>query len=142
MATTNSQAQWKGTIKEGRGTMKFKGYESDYTFASRFENAGGTTPEDLIGAAHAGCFSMYLSLLLTGEGLDPDIIDTKARVTMGKDDIGPLITDIELDCSVRCKGLDSDKLKELASITKEKCPVSRLYAGGSAKITANAQLID
>lgn len=72
MATSKAQAHWKGKIKEGRGTMKFTGYEGTYTFASRFENAGGTNPEELVGAAHAGCYSMYLSLLLTEEGLDPE----------------------------------------------------------------------
>ncbi len=138
---TTSYAQWKGTIKEGRGTMKFTGFEGAYTFASRFENSGGTNPEELIGAAHAGCFSMYLSLLLTEEGLNPESIDTKANVTIDKDDSGPYITEIKLDCKVKCYGLDESKLNELALITKEKCPVSRLYAGGTAKISAEAHLV-
>lgn len=140
MATSNSQAQWKGKIKDGRGTMKFTGYEGAYTFASRFENGKETNPEELIGAAHAGCYSMYLSLLLTEEGLNPESIDTKATVAIDKDDSGPYISEIKLDCKVKCKGLDKSKLKELASVTREKCPVSRLYAGGTAKISADAQL--
>lgn len=141
MRTSKAQAQWKGKIKDGRGTMKFTGYEGAYTFASRFENGSDTTPEELIGAAHAGCYSMYLSLLLTGEGLNPESIDTKADVTIDQDDSGPHISEIKLDCKVKCQGLDESKLKQLAVTTKEKCPVSRLYAGGTAKITAEAHLV-
>ncbi len=141
MATSNAQAQWQGTIKDGLGTMKFTAYEGPYSFASRFEDGGDTNPEELIGAAHAGCYSMYLSLLLTQEGLNPESIDTKARVSMDKDDSGPFISEIQLDCKVKCDGLSKSKLEELSLITKEKCPVSRLYSGGTAKISAVAQLI-
>ncbi len=141
MKTSKAQAQWKGQIKEGQGTMKITGYEGAYSFASRFEGGKGTTPEELIGAAHAGCYSMYLSLLLTEEGLNPDSIDTNAEVTIDQDDSGPFIKEIKLDCKVKCNGLQEAKLKELASATKEKCPVSRLYAGGTAKISAEAHLI-
>ena len=141
MSTSNAQAQWKGKIKDGKGTMKFTGYEGAYTFASRFESGAGTNPEELIGAALAGCYSMYLSLLLTEEGLNPESIDTKAKVTIASDDSGPHITEIKLDCKVKCQGLDESKLKKLAATTKEKCPVSRLYAGGTAKISAEAQLV-
>lgn len=141
MSTANANAQWKGQLKEGQGIMSFTGYEGDYTFASRFEEGKGTNPEELVGAAHAGCFSMYLSLLLTEEGLNPESIDTSADVTIANDDSGPHISAITLNCKVKCDGLDENKLKELAATTKENCPVSRLYAGGSAKITAEAQLI-
>lgn len=141
MTTSKAQAQWKGKIQDGRGTMKFTGFEGAYSFGSRFEGSGGTNPEELAGAAHAGCYSMYLSLLLTEEGLTPESIDTSAKVTIGKDDIGPHITEIKLDCKVKCTGLDESKLKKLAAITKEKCPISRLYAGGSANIIAEAQLV-
>jgi len=141
MTTSKSQAQWTGKIKDGQGTMKFTGYEGVYNFASRFENGKDTNPEELVGAAHSGCFSMYLSLLLTEEGLNPESIDTKAEVSIDKDDTGPFISDIKLNCKVKCDGLEESKLKELASTTKEKCPVSRLYAGGTAKISADAQLI-
>ena len=141
MATSKAQAQWKGKIKDGRGSMKFTGFDGSYTFASRFEDGKETNPEELIGAAHAGCYSMYLSLLLTEEGLDPESIDTRAEVTIDSDDSGPQITEIKLECKVKCKGLNESKLKELASATKEKCPVSRLYAGGTAKISAVAELI-
>ena len=79
--------------------MRFTGYEGAYTFASRFESGMGTNPEELVGAAHAGCFSMYLSLLLTGEGLNPASIDTTAQVTIANDDSGPHITTITLPAS-------------------------------------------
>jgi osmotically inducible protein OsmC len=141
MTTSNAHAQWKGKIKDGRGTMKFTGYEGAYTFTSRFEGSEGTNPEELVGAAHAGCYSMYFSLLLTEEGLNPESIDTKATVTMVSDNSGPHITEIKLDCKVKCQGLDEGKLKKLAATTKEKCPVSMLYAGGTAKISADAHLI-
>jgi osmotically inducible protein OsmC len=142
MTTSKAQAQWKGKIKDGRGIMKFTGYEGAYTFASRFEKGTDTNPEELIGAAHAGCYSMYLSLLLTEEGLNPESIDTIAEVTIAQNGSGPYISEIKLDCKVKCQGLEENKLKELAATTKEKCPVSRLYAGGTAKISADAHLIN
>lgn len=141
MATSKAQAQWNGRIKDGRGTMKFTGYEGAYTFASRFEGGQGTNPEELVGAAHAGCYSMYLSLLLTDAGLNPENIDTVAQVIIAKDDSGPNITDIKLNCKVKCQGLDESKLKQFAETAKEKCPVSRLYAGGTAKISLDVQLV-
>lgn len=141
MSTSKATAQWKGTIKEGNGTMSFNGYQGSYSFRSRFEGGEGTNPEQLIGAAHAGCFSMYLSLLLTEEGLNPERVNTNAEVTIAKDETGPHITKIMLNCQVKCEGLTEDKLEELAAITREKCPVSRLYAGGTADITAKAKLI-
>lgn len=141
MSISKAEANWKGKIKDGNGTMSFAGYEGNYTFASRFEGGEGTTPEALIGAAHAGCFSMYLSLLLTEEGFGPKNIETSADVSIGKDDSGPQITEISLHCKVECEGLEESKLKELATTTKEKCPVSRLYAGGTAKIKAEAELV-
>ncbi len=142
MKTSKAQAQWKGKIKDGRGIMKFTGYEGAYTFTSRFEKGSEANPEELIGAAHAACYSMYLSLLLTEEGLNPESINTTAEVTIDQNDSGPFISEIKLDCKVKCQGLDEAKLKTLAITTKEKCPVSRLYAGGTAKISADAHLIN
>lgn len=141
MSTAKAQAHWKGTIKEGKGSMSFTGYEGPYNFSSRFGDGDDTNPEELIGAAHAGCFSMYLSLLLTEEGLNPEKISTSAEVSLDKDDTGPHISKINLTCEVKCEGLEESKLRELAATTKEKCPVSRLYAGGTAQITAEAKLL-
>lgn len=141
MRTSKAQAQWKGRLKEGNGTIKFTGFVDTYNFASRFEDGQDTNPEELIGAAHAGCYSMYLSLLLTEEGLNPESINTTAKVAIDKDESGPLITQVALQCKVKCEGIDEIRLKALASIAKEKCPVSRLYAGGSARIVVSAELI-
>lgn len=141
MATSNSKSIWSGTIKDGNGKMTFSRHEVPYSFASRFEDGAGASPEELIGAAYAGCFSMYLALLLSHEGLHPVNIEVNAIVTLENDDIGPSITKIALDCNVDCPGLNYSKLHELTAITKAKCPVSRLYAGGTATISLAVSLL-
>ena len=138
MPTSNSKAKWNGTLKEGNGVMNFTGYEGPYTFASRFEDGKETNPEELLGAAHAGCFSMFLSALISGEELTPEI-ETKAKVHLENDDIGPVITTIELFTEVKCDGLSQEKFDELTSAAKEKCPVSRLFK--TAEIKLEAKLI-
>lgn len=140
MSTRNAKALWNGTLKEGKGEMNFSNYSGPFTFASRFEEGEGTNPEELVGAAQAGCYSMFLSALISGEGLTPQSIETNATVTLGKDDIGPNITNIKLDCKVSCEGLSKEKFDELALAAKDKCPISRLYAGGTAKIDLDAKL--
>lgn len=140
MATRQAKAQWEGTLKEGKGTMNFSNYSGPFSFASRFEEGDGTNPEELVGAALAGCYSMFLSALISGEDLNPSSINTKATVTLDKDDIGPKISKIELVCDVKCKGLSQDKFDELTATAKEKCPISRLYAGSTAVITLTARL--
>ena len=139
MAIRKATAQWTGTLKEGKGTMNITNYSGPYTFASRFEEGEGTNPEELVGAAQAGCYSMFLSALITGEGLTPGKIETTAKVHLGRDDIGPHITLIELDSQVTCEGLSQDKFEELAAAAKEKCPISRLYA--PTKIELKATLL-
>jgi len=141
MSTQKAKAQWNGTLKEGKGVMSFSDYNGPFTFASRFETGDGTNPEELVGAAQAGCYSMFLSALISGEGLTPKSIETNASVVLGRDDIGPNITDIKLDCTVSCEGLSQDKFNELALAAKEKCPISRLYAGGTAKVELDAKLV-
>jgi osmotically inducible protein OsmC len=140
MTTRNAKAIWNGTLKEGKGEMKFSNYSGPFTFASRFEEGDGTNPEELVGAAQAGCYSMFLSALISGEGLTPQSIETTATVILGKDDIGPNITNINLVCNVTCDGISQEKFDELALAAKEKCPISRLYAGGTAKIDLDAKL--
>ena len=140
MSTRNAKALWNGTLKEGKGEMNFSNYSGPFTFASRFEEGEGTNPEELVGAAQAGCYSMFLSALISGEGLTPQSIETKATVNLGKDDIGPNITNIKLDCKVSCEGLSKEKFDELALAAKNKCPISRLYTGGTAKIDLDAKL--
>ena len=140
MTIRNAKALWNGTLKEGKGEMNFSNYSGPFTFASRFEEGKGTNPEELVGAAQAGCYSMFLSALISGEGFTPQSIETTAAVTLGKDDTGPNITDISLVCKVSCEGISQEKFDELAIAAKEKCPISRLYAGGTANIVLDAKL--
>ena len=140
MTIRNAKALWNGTLKEGKGEMNFSNYSGPFTFASRFEEGKGTNPEELVGAAQAGCYSMFLSALISGEGFTPQSIETNAVVTLGKDDTGPNITNINLVCKVSCEGISQEKFDELALAAKEKCPISRLCAGGTAKIELDAKL--
>ncbi len=137
MSVRKAKAQWNGTLKEGRGTMNFSNYSGPYTFVSRFEEGDGTNPEELVGAAIAGCFSMFLSALISKEDLSPDRIETTASVHLEKDNIGPKITKIELDCNVRCDGLSKERFRDLTTESKQKCPISRLYGGTEIILTAN-----
>ena len=137
MSVRSAKSQWNGTLKDGRGTMNFSNYSGPYTFKSRFEEGDGTNPEELVGAAHSGCYSMFLAALISGEGLIPDSVETTASVHLGRDETGPVITTIELDCQVKCDGLSQDKFEELAAAAKEKCPISRLVAAADIKLTAS-----
>ena len=139
MSTSYAKAKWDGTLKEGSGKMSFTGYEGPYNYKSRFEDGPETNPEELIGAAHSGCYSMFLSALLGKEGFTDINIETKATVVLGQDD-GPKVTSITLDCEANIPGVSEDKFQELAAAAKEKCPISRLLAGGT-DISLNAKLI-
>lgn len=139
MSKSKSQAIWNGTLKDGAGRMDFTDFSGPYTFASRFEDGKETNPEELIGAAHAGCYSMFLSALISEHKLEPVQIKTQATVHLDKDEVGPVISTIELDCEVECVGLSEEKFNELAQAAKEKCPVSRLVS--SANIKLNARLL-
>jgi len=138
MAVRSANAVWEGSLKEGKGTMKYGAYEGAFTFASRFETGEGTNPEELVGAAHAGCFSMFLSALVDGEKLTATSIKTEAKVTLGEEGGGPKITSIELTTQAEIPGISEDKFNELVGSAKEKCPISRLYAG--TEISVNATL--
>jgi len=136
MAVRKASAIWKGTLREGAGTMKLGSgaYEGPFTYASRFEEGPGTNPEELIGAAHAGCFSMFLSALLTKAGFTPTSIETTATVHLGA---GPAITDIELNSQVQVPGLEEARLQEFANEAKAGCPVSKALAGVNIKLNAH-----
>ena len=129
MAVRNASAEWKGTLKEGAGTMAVGSgaFAVPYTFSTRFENEPGTNPEELIGAAHAGCFSMFLSSVLTKAGFTPTRIATTATVHLGD---GPTITLIELDTTATVPNLTQAALVEHAEAAKKNCPVSKALAGG------------
>ena len=124
MSVRTAKSQWNGTLASGKGTMNFSNYSGPYTFASRFEEGDGTNPEELIGAAHSGCYSMFLAALISGEKLHPESVKTTASVHLGKDDKGPVITTIELVSEVKCEGLSQEKFDELAAAAKEGCLLS------------------
>jgi osmotically inducible protein OsmC len=133
-------AVWKGGIKDGGGTISTETgvlRDAPYGFKSRFENGPGTNPEELIGAAHAGCFSMALSLMLGQAGMTPEKIETHAAVTLDKVGEGFEITASHLDVVAKIPGADSAKFLEVANKAKAGCPVSKLM---KANITMNARL--
>ena len=133
-------AVWKGGIKDGGGTISTETgvlNEAPYGFKSRFENGKGTNPEELIGAAHAGCFSMALSLMLGEAGLTPERIETHADVTLDRIGTGFEITASHLTVTARIPGGDDAKFQEIANKAKIGCPVSKLL---KAKITMSATL--
>lgn len=136
MSVRTAKSQWNGTLKEGKGTMNFSNYSGPFTFKSRFEEGTGTNPEELVGAAHSGCYSMFLAALISGEGLTPESVETTAKVHLGQDETGPLVTTIELDCQVKCEGLSQQKFEELSLAAKAKCPISRLVAAADVKLNA------
>jgi len=138
MPTRNASAVWTGKLKDGNGKMKLGSgaYEGQYSFGSRFEEGTGSNPEELIGAAHAGCFSMAFSASLEKEGFDPKSISTEAKVHLVKGDEGFSITEIELDCKAEIPGIENDKFQEVAEGAKKGCPVSRALAGVDIKLKA------
>jgi len=136
MSIRKANSIWKGTLQEGKGTMNFSNYSGPFTFKSRFEEGTGTNPEELVGAAHSGCYSMFLAALISEEGFNPESVETTAKVHLGRDETGPLVTTIELDCQVRCDGLSQDKFKELSLAAKQKCPISRLVAAADIRLSA------
>jgi osmotically inducible protein OsmC len=135
MATSKATAKWLGTLKEGNGVMKYGEVEGPFTFASRFEQGQGTNPEELVGAAHSGCFSMFLAALVSGDGFTPTSVQTTATVHLGEDN-GPKITSIDLDCEAVIPGLDTEKFAQYAQKAKENCPISRLFAGTTINLEA------
>jgi osmotically inducible protein OsmC len=141
MAVRTSQAQWKGPLKEGEGTMRLGSgaYEGAYSFPSRFESGRGTNPEELIAAAHAGCFSMAFSLFLGNAGYTPKRIDTTANVHLEPSGGGFEISRIELNTEAEVPGIDEAEFQKQAQAAKDNCPVSKALAG--PKITLNARLV-
>jgi lipoyl-dependent peroxiredoxin len=140
MPTREAQAEWQGNLARGSGTMSFGSgaWEGSYTAASRFESGEGTNPEELIAAAHAGCFSMAFALALSEAGHEPESVSTTARVSIDKDDGGFSITRSELSTEVKVEGPDEDEFQKLADEAKQGCPVSR--ALGAIEIGLEAKL--
>ncbi|MDQ6654294.1 MAG: OsmC family protein [Verrucomicrobiota bacterium] len=138
MPARTGSAVWEGTLKEGKGTMKLGSgaYEGPYSFQSRFESANGTNPEELIGAAEAGCFSMALSSNLEKAGKPATRISTTANVKLEMVNGGPKITSIELTTEAVVPGMDEQAFQEQAEKTKTTCPVSVALAGTEIKLSA------
>ena len=138
MLVRTSTAVWEGGLKNGKGKMKIgKGaFDGSYTFASRFETGTGTNPEELIGAAHAGCFSMALALMLDQEGYKPERITTTARVKVDKVGDGYRIIGIDLDTEGVVPGIDEARFREKAEVAKKGCPVSVALASVDIKLEA------
>lgn len=140
MITRNGHATWDGGIKDGHGSLKTGSdrCNEDYSFASRFESGKGTNPEELIGAAHAGCFSMALSKNLSDAGHAPKHIDTRAAVKLDQDNGTPRIAEIILDTEATVPDMKEDEFKKLAEDARKNCIVSRALSG--TEITLNATL--
>jgi osmotically inducible protein OsmC len=137
----SASAHWQGGLKDGRGTITTDSgilSQTQYSFSTRFENGAGTNPEELIAAAHAGCFSMALSAQLDSAGLKAEAIDTKAAVTLEKTDAGFTITKIHLELRAKIPNADDAKFQKAAADAKAGCPVSRVL---NAEITLDAKLV-
>ncbi len=141
MAIRRAQATWQGTLKEGQGVMKLSSgaYEGPFSFMSRFEEGAGTNPEELVAAAHAGCFSMALSSRLTNAGFTPTRISTTAEAHFEKLEEGWRIVRMHLITEAEVPGLEADAFQEHAEEAKKGCPVSNMFAGRIA-ITLEAAL--
>lgn len=136
-----ASAEWKGSIKEGGGTISTESgvlKDTQYSFSTRFEDGIGTNPEELIAAAHAGCFSMALSGQLGAAGLTADIINTTAAVRLEKLDSGFAVTKIHLDVTAKIPGANDGAFQTAAANAKAGCPISKLF---NAEITMDAKLV-
>jgi len=137
-----ASAVWKGSLKEGKGTISSDSgvlSNTPYSFSTRFENAKGTNPEELIAAAHAGCFTMALSAQLGSAGITPESLETTASLTLDKLDAGWTVTKIHLDVTARIPGVDKTAFDKAAESAKAGCPISRLL---KAEITMTARLVE
>jgi lipoyl-dependent peroxiredoxin len=141
MPVRNAEAEWFGKVTDGKGHMKLGSgaFDGPYSFRSRMEDGAGTNPEELIGAAHAGCYSMALSAILTQAGLTPTRIHTKAAVRFDKLPDGFAITGIELTTEADIPGIDQPTFQQHAETAKKNCPVSKALTG--TQITLKATLL-
>lgn len=138
MPVRTANAQWNGSLMDGKGTMAFGSgaYEGSYSFKSRMEEGPGTNPEELIGAAHAGCFSMAFAAGLTKAGFTPTFVRTKATVRFDKQEAGFAITGITLATEVAAPGIDEATFQQQAQAAKENCPVSKALAAVNIQLDA------
>ncbi|MBK9123333.1 MAG: OsmC family protein [Chloroflexi bacterium] len=139
MPTRNATAVWQGTLQEGTGKVSYGPFEQNYSFMSRFENGDGTNPEELLGAAHAGCFAMALGAALGRNGTPATRVSTTAKVHLTKGEAGFSISQIDLDVEAEVPGIDDSKFQELAENTKTGCIVSRALS--AVPMTLSAKLV-
>jgi osmotically inducible protein OsmC len=141
MPVRTADARWEGTLQDGKGTMRMGGgaWEGPYSFTSRFEEGSGTNPEELLAAAHAGCFSMALSGALGRAGHPPQSVATTAKVHINRTDDGFRIQKIELTTDAEVPGISQSEFDEIAETAKKTCPVS-VALGGVGEIVLNATL--
>jgi len=142
MSIHKSSAKWNGNLPEGNGKMIIGGgaWEGNFSFKSRFEDGKGTSPEELIAAAHAGCFSMAFSNALDSSGFKPVSVETQASASLEKVEGGFAITKIKLTSKKKAEGIDEKKFKEIAEEAKENCPVSKALKG--VEITLDITMLD
>lgn len=138
MPKRKANAVWKGDLQNGTGTVKLGSgaYEGSYSFKSRFKDGEGTNPEELIGAAHAGCYAMALSNELAEAGHEPDSVDAKATVTLDLDGEDPAITGIKLTVNAHVPDIEEDDFMEFAEAAKTNCPVSKALAAVDIELEA------
>lgn len=137
----NANARWQGSTQDGSGALTVDSgtlKDTPYSFKSRFADGRGTNPEELLAAAHAGCFTMALSLALVNRGCHPEMIETKARLTMDQSNASWIITSIHLETQARVPGLDEATFARVAEETKVSCPISKVL---NATVTLNAALL-
>lgn len=142
MAVRTANAVWEGTLNEGKGTVKLGSgaFEGQYSFSSRFEEGTGTNPEELLGAAHAGCYTMALNAGLRRNGFEPERVTTTANVHFTKQEAGMRISKIVLDVEGVVPGIDAAKFEELAQTTHQNCIIS-IALGAVPEIVVNAKLV-
>lgn len=143
MAKRTASAVWEGGLKGGKGTMRMPrgGFEAPYSFPSRFEEGAGMSPEDLVAAAHAACYSMALSAGLEKAGFTPESVETTSNVELNMVDGAPTINKIHLETVARIPNIDDAKFQQQAEDAKKNCPVSRLYKGAEITLTARLEPI-
>ncbi|RAP32221.1 peroxiredoxin [Candidatus Marinamargulisbacteria bacterium SCGC AG-414-C22] len=137
----NASAEWNGNLKEGSGTFALpKGsYEAAYTHASRFQNSAGTNPEELVGAAFASCFAMFLSATISKNNFTVNTINAVAEVSLEVGDGGPTITNITLNVTAAVEEITKEKFDDYVATSKANCPISKLFKG--TELTVNAELV-
>jgi osmotically inducible protein OsmC len=142
MPLRTADAEWTGTLQEGSGHMRMAtgAYDGAYSFSSRFEEGEGTNPEELIAAAHAGCFSMHLSGQIGKAGFTPNRVATTAKVHLDKGEAGFSITRIDLETEASAEGIDDAKFQELVEFSKANCPIS-VALKAIPEVTVSARLV-